>query len=668
MKPNSNSRAAGSFHISWIWIAGMVLGAVILSPGASLAVDQENCLMCHQNPRLARIDDKGISQIYHVDKDLFNHSIHRKVSCKGCHINIKEIPHRAVIEPVDCGTRCHMKDPFTNEYFSHQKTVEVFQQSSHAVKPDDSDFVKEAKPNCKFCHANPLYELAEDEVPPNAVERCKNCHQQDSVDVAFRHVSHRLKKKVTRPPKQIVELCSKECHEDQALMKKVGLSDVGIDAVETYKETLHWRVIQFGAEKAADCVGCHATSSIHDIRGQKDKASSIYPEERFKVCQQEGCHPSATPAIAAIDSHLAKNQLKSPILYYLEEVMLGITIFTLLFLFTLIGLESYGRIRNRDARFFRWKRRPQPLPKGFLEWAKAREGMDEKSLLSNLDNLHRHVECTPRGDYKRYSLHIRIQHLFTVITFVVAIMTGLPIFFHNTGWALWINRHMGGIDVTRIIHRVNAVLFIANAAYHILTLAVGTLIKIRKGEFALSRTMFPMPRDVMDLFKDVKYFLGLSPTRPKMEKFMYKQKFHYLALVWGNTVLIVSGLCLLFPVAAVKLLPYPSETFNILRLFHAEESLLATLVILYWHLYNVHLAPGRFPMQWVWLTGRISRDHQIEEHRAEYERQLSRDKALAEDDQPVQLLKESLGKEEAGPSGSEISHNSHFPGEVNETR
>ena len=605
--------------------------------------------MCHQNPRLARIDDKGVTQLYHVDKDIFNHSIHRKVPCKGCHVNIKEIPHKPVTQPVDCGTRCHIKDPFTNEYFSHQKTVDIFQQSSHAVKPEDPDFVREAKPNCKFCHANPLYKRAQDEIPPNAVERCKNCHKQGLVEVAFRHVSHRLQKKATRPPKEIVALCSKECHEDQALMRKVGLSEVGIDAVETYKETLHWRVIQFGAKKAADCVSCHASSSIHDIRGQKDPRSSIYPPVRYKVCQQVGCHIDATPAIAAIDSHLAKNKLKNPILYYLEKAMLGVTTSTLLFLFTLIGLETYGRIRNRDARFLRWKRRPQPMPREFVEWARAQKDEDEKTLLARLDNLHRYVGFTPRGEYRRYSVHIQIQHIFTVITFVVAISTGLPIYFHNTAWALWINQHMGGIDVTRVVHRVNACIFIANALYHIVTLLMGTLGKFLKGQFKIARTMIPLPRDVMDLFRDVKYFLGLSPARPRMEKFMYKQKFHYLALLWGNTVLIVSGMCLLFPVKAVGLLPFPSETFNVLRLFHAEESLLATLVIIFWHLYNVHLAPGRFPMQWVWLTGRISRDHQIEEHRAEYERLLERDPELAENDDPQVRLRERLAEEDTRP-------------------
>ena len=49
---------------------------------------------------------------------------------------------------------------------------------------------------------------------------------------------------------------------------------------------------------------------------------------------------------------------------------------------------------------------------------------------------------------------------------------------------------------------------------------------------------------------------------------------------------------------------------------------MALLVIAFWHWYNVHFAPGRFPMQWTFLTGKITREHQIEEHFLEYLRNL----------------------------------------------
>jgi hypothetical protein len=58
------------------------------------------------------------------------------------------------------------------------------------------------------------------------------------------------------------------------------------------------------------------------------------------------------------------------------------------------------------------------------------------------------------------------------------------------------------------------------------------------------------------------------------------------------------------------------------RLSHPHEALLALLAIAFWHWYNVHLAPGRFPMQWTFLTGKITREHQIEEHFLEYIRNL----------------------------------------------
>ena len=119
---------------------------------------------------------------------------------------------------------------------------------------------------------------------------------------------------------------------------------------------------------------------------------------------------------------------------------------------------------------------------------------------------------------------------------------------------------------------------------------------------------------------------------------MYKQKAHYLAILWGSFVLMVAGSALLFPdtIAAFfpdamsKLLPsgvldegsFPSFSQNLARLMHADEAVMALIVIAFWHWLNVHLVPGRFPLQWAFLTGKITREHQIEEHFLEYLRNL----------------------------------------------
>ena len=303
--------------------------------------------------------------------------------------------------------------------------------------------------------------------------------------------------------------------------------------------------------------------------------------------------------------------------------MEGVMWFTLFFLFTLMGMETYGRLRNQDARFFRWRRVPQKfigtVPRG-------------ENHLGQIPNLHRYVDFKPKGDYPRYSLHIVINHFAVGITFTVAVATGLPLYFHNSAISYEVINMMGGIDVTRIIHRINAALFTLNGVYHLLVLAFGTLKKMLNGTFDIRRTQFPLLKDAKDIFFDIRYFLGMEQARPRMEKFMYKQKIHYLANIWGTCVLTLSGVCLLFPETMVKYLPNPKVSFNLLRLLHADESVLAFLVITLWHLYNVHIAPGRFPLQWAFWNGRITRDHQIEEHFLEYERQVEEGIAECEED------------------------------------
>jgi len=173
------------------------------------------------------------------------------------------------------------------------------------------------------------------------------------------------------------------------------------------------------------------------------------------------------------------------------------------------------------------------------------------------------------------------------------------------------------------------------SVYHLVTIVGGTIRKAHKNEFDIKRTQIPRLQDLFDLINDIKFFLGLTPFRPKMGKFMYKQKLHYLAIIWGTLVLIFAGSALLFPDIVTKLFPatignllphsflgeggsYSAFLQELARLMHADEAIMALLVLALWHLTNVHLVPGRFPIQWTVLTGRITREHQIEEHFLEY--------------------------------------------------
>jgi cytochrome b subunit of formate dehydrogenase len=238
--------------------------------------------------------------------------------------------------------------------------------------------------------------------------------------------------------------------------------------------------------------------------------------------------------------------------------------------------------------------------------------------------LYKNVVSDPVGDLPRYSIHIRLQHMLTFTTFLTLAFTGLPIHFIDSIWAGPLNEVLGGVTVTRIIHRTLAAVMIFSMLYHIATVILGPVRQIRAGKFDIRRTIIPQWKDLRDFREDMLYFSGKRAMRPEMDKFMYKQKIHYFAAGFGNAIMVVSGSSFLFPEFWASILPVSvgSHWQEFMRLSHPHEALLALLVIAFWHWYNVHLAPGRFPMQWTFLTGKITREHQMEEHFLEYLRNL----------------------------------------------
>lgn len=238
--------------------------------------------------------------------------------------------------------------------------------------------------------------------------------------------------------------------------------------------------------------------------------------------------------------------------------------------------------------------------------------------------LYKNVVSNPIGDLPRYDIHIRLQHMLTFVTFLTLAFTGLPIAFLDHFWATPLNDFVGGVDVSRIIHRTLASVMVFSMVYHIVYLFWLVVKDIMRGRFILQRTLIPTFKDVRDFKEDMLYHAGKREQRPEMDKFMYKQKIHYFAAAFGNLVMVVSGSSFLFPEFWAAILPAGSASYfqEMMRLSHPHEALLALLVIAFWHWYNVHLAPGRFPMQWTFLTGKITREHQIEEHFLEYLRNL----------------------------------------------
>ncbi len=257
-----------------------------------------------------------------------------------------------------------------------------------------------------------------------------------------------------------------------------------------------------------------------------------------------------------------------------------------------------------------------------------KEREDIEQLIDNMPDdrvlLYKNVVSNPIGDLSRYSIHIRIQHMLLFVTFLTLAFTGLPIAFIDHVWAQPLNDMVGGIGISRIIHRTLASIMIFSMVYHIVYLFWIFIRDITLRQFEIQRSIIPTMKDVRDFKADMLYFAGTRDQRPEMDKFMYKQKIHYYAAAFGNLVMVISGSSFIFPEFWASILPEGAASYfqEMMRLSHPHEALLALLVIAFWHWYNVHLAPGRFPMQWTFLTGKITREHQIEEHFLEYLRNL----------------------------------------------
>lgn len=229
----------------------------------------------------------------------------------------------------------------------------------------------------------------------------------------------------------------------------------------------------------------------------------------------------------------------------------------------------------------------------------------------------------------RFGLSQRVQHAVLVVGFVILVITGLPQKYSDWPLATWTISQLGGIDNARFVHRSAAVVFILLAGYHILELGWSAV----RGR--LRPTMVPNLKDAMDAMTTLRYSLGLVSSPPRFDRYEYRQKFEYWGVIFGTTLMVITGLILWFPAIATKGLP--GELVPAAREAHGGEATLSLLTIVIWHLYSVLLSPGAFPGDLSIFTGRISRERMEEEHPLEY----ARLQAEARDPIPVRADAES---------------------------
>ena len=210
--------------------------------------------------------------------------------------------------------------------------------------------------------------------------------------------------------------------------------------------------------------------------------------------------------------------------------------------------------------------------------------------------------------FVRFSARQRIEHAVLMVSFMS--VTGLAQRYSAAGWGEWVILGLGGIEYTRLIHRIFGLIFALSIVYHFSYVAYIFFLKHRR------LTMVPTLKDFSDVVGALRHAFGFAEKAPLYGRFDYRQKFEYWGLILGGLVITVTGFILAFPLAVTRLLP--GQVVAAAVEFHGYEATLAVLVIIIWHLYDVIFRPGIFPADFTMFTGKISRERMLEEHTLEY--------------------------------------------------
>ena len=202
----------------------------------------------------------------------------------------------------------------------------------------------------------------------------------------------------------------------------------------------------------------------------------------------------------------------------------------------------------------------------------------------------------------------RLQHIILIVCFVILVITGFMLNIPEEA-LVFLGTAGGTVFFLRsALHRAAGTVMILVSLYH-----VYYLIYKPAGRRWISDMMMRV-RDLKELKDTLSYYLNLKDTHPEYDRFCYKHKFEYFALYFGNTVMAVTGLLMWTESRWSKFV------LDIAALMHGMEAILASLAIIVWHMYEVHLRPHKFPADDLWLTGLIDEEEMKKEYPLHYKR------------------------------------------------
>jgi cytochrome b subunit of formate dehydrogenase len=534
----------------------------------ALPAEAKDCLACHQQGG----DGPPVSQL-----EKFAASVHGQagVGCKDCHQGYAMGPHdgEAKLSAADAALVGRLAKA---EWGEHDKPEKL--ASPRALLSCQNCHEVEASAYFKSAHARFLTAAGAKVAGPT----CLSCHGSiHAVTRKLEPYAPRAAARVAVPAdrRELQRTCER-CHGNEELAKAAGLNP---EVKGSYHDSIHGRLVRVGNPIAPTCVSCHASEAAaggtHAIVSKGDPASAVSALNKKNTCGR--CHEGATDNFAGLIAHKQIQEIGGHLVPHITHVAFSwLTTLTLLFFAFHVVIDFIYELRQRLA------------VKG-----------------------HGHSIDAVRSVI-RFDIHQRAQHWFMLTGVILLGITGWPLRGAGDVQAAEYSRAFlkvfGGAQGAALWHRVGAVLIIISALYHLFYL---TFLAAQK---RLPISMLPMPKDALDMRDNILFMLGLKKERPRFDRYMYLEKFDYWAVFWGIVMMVGTGFVFWFPVFFAKYAP--SWLITATQIVHGEEATLAITFLFVVHFYNVHLKPSIFPMNWAWLTGRISVETLKHEHPLEYEK------------------------------------------------
>ncbi len=656
----------------WIMAAALLAWSFAGSLPARAASGKpapENCFDCHGDKDFSKDGPNGSHVSLFVDGDRFGKAVHASLKCTDCHAGLDDShqdgshppakvncgnchteeakayqgsihgmskamgasaaascvdchgnhyivpvaqPDSPVYKmnlPVTCG-KCHANKNITDEYKMKYPSVEhQYQESIHGQALLKKGLI--VAPSCNDCHGVHDIKRSVDRSSPinhaNVAKTCGKCHV--TVEAIYNksihgqllakgdprgpvciqcHSAHQIETPVSGHFKANSDLVCGKCHADR---------------LEHYRDTYHGKAMALGkAHNATDVAACYDCHGHHDVLPVSDPNSHLSKANIVGTCRK--CHPNASASFAKYEPHADPMDRKhDPVLHYVFLVMtaLLIGVFTLFGAHTLLWLFRSAYLYLHDSKTFRE--------------AKIKIAEDEEQ-------------------FTRFQPFERFLHILVVTSFLLLVLTGMPLKFYYTHWAKALFAFMGGPGVARTLHHFGAVITFVYFTLHVTdTLANfwrhrGFLRDPETGKLRLARlwkamahpdSMIPSKQDLDDLVAHNKWFFGKG-ERPQFDRWTYWEKFDYLAVFWGVFAIGLSGLIMWFPEFFSRFMP--GWMINVSLIVHSDEALLAAGFIFTVHFFNTHFRLEKFPMDTVIFSGRIAKSEMLHERKRWYDRLL----------------------------------------------